>query len=368
MRTGRLASVEEVDAAAWDALAGEDGLYVSHAWLRCVEAHGEARYAVASPAGDVAAAIPLYRVQPEPNPWYDPARLAELLGHEGSFLLAGARAGYRTTLLAASREALAAALEEARSLASGEGATALVFPFLTSAALAALASVAPVTAALDTVEAEVADCTGGLAEYEARLDGRRRNMVRRERRALRESGLRVGVRRLDGCWRDLVPLLANVQRKYGSPAEPSALAHLLEQEARHLAERSVVFTCEDGGGIAGATVAYRWSGTLFGRLAGFDYGRLPGAFEYFNLGFYEPLAYLGEAGLRNLHLGVGSWETKAHRGATIRPLWTALVTTGTSGRGRLLHPERVDEWIRQLEAGGHSFDPREWHAASEALA
>ena len=354
----RLASVDEVDAAEWDALAGDAGFFVSHAWLRFVESQVPAEYVVATAAGRVVAALPLYRVAHEPNAWYDPRRLAALVGADEPVVLAGSRAGYRSTLLDAGAAGLAAALEEALSSAAGP----LVFPFLTSPALAALAAVAPVTAALDTVEAELEDCGDGFDAYLARLGGGRRNKVRRERRAFRESGLRVGVRRLDECGRELAPLLANVQRRYEQPADPAVLASLLEAESAALAGQSVVFTGEDAEGIVAAFLVYRSGSVLHGRLAGFAYERLPGAFEYFNLGVYEPVAYLAEHGLRSLHLGVGSWQAKAFRGATIRPLWTALVRAQPTGSPelRLLHPERVEKWLGRLEAGHHAFDPADW--------
>jgi uncharacterized protein len=353
----RLASVDEVEAAEWDALAGDEGFFVSHAWLRFVESQVPAEYVAATAAGRVAAALPFYRVAHEPNAWYDPRRLAALVGADEPVLLAGSRAGYRSTLLGAGAP-LAAALEEALSSAGAP----LVFPFLTSQALAALAAVAPVTAALDTVEAELADCGDGFDAYLAQLGGDRRNKVRRERRAFRASGLRIGVRRLDECERELAPLLANVQRRYDQPADPAVLAGLLEAESAALARRSAVFTAEDAEGIVAAFLVYRFGSGLHGRLAGFAYERLPGAFEYFNLGVYEPVAYLAEHGLSGLHLGVGSWQAKAFRGATIRPLWAALVRAWPAVPPglRLLHPERVEEWLGRLEAGHHAFDPADW--------
>jgi uncharacterized protein len=351
-----LASVDEVGAAEWDALAEDDGFHVSHAWLQFVESQVPAEYAVAAAGGRVVAALPLYRVEHEPNAWYDPKRLADLVGADEPVVLAGSRAGYRSTVLAAGPSELAAALDEALSSI----AEPLVFPFLTSRAVAALGAVVPVTAALDTVEAALEDCGDGFDAYLARLRRDRRNKVRRERRAFRESGLRTAVRGLEECRSELAPLLANVQRRYDQPADPAALAELLEAESATLAERSAVFTGEDGERIVGAFLTYRFGSGLFGRLAGFDYDRLPGAFEYFNLGVYEPVAYLAEHGLRSLRLGVGSWQAKAFRGATIRPLWTALVrATGRPGV-TLARPERVTEWLERLEAGRHSFEPADW--------
>jgi uncharacterized protein len=355
----RLASVDEVDAAEWDALAGDEGFYVSHAWLRFVESQVPVEYAVATSGGRVVAALPLYRVAHEANAWYDPRRLAALVGADEPVVLAGSRAGYRSTLLAAGPDELAAMLEQALTPV----AEALVFPFLTSRALAALAAVAPVTAALDTVEAGLTDCGDGFDDYVARLRRDRRNKVRRERRAFRESDLRVGVRRLDECRRELAPLLANVQHRYDQPADAAVLAGLLEAESAALAGRSAVFTGEDDGGIVAAFLAYRFGSGLFGRLAGFDYDRLPGVFEYFNLAVYEPVAYLEEHRLRKLHLGVGSWQAKAFRGATIRPLWTALVRTGAPGL-RLRRPERVDEWVERLEAGRHAYEQADWRVGT----
>jgi len=136
----------------------------------------------------------------------------------------------------------------------------------------------------------------------------------------------------------------------------------------HLAARSVVFTCEsaeggDNGGIAGIAVRYRWHKTIFGRFVGFDYDRLRGGREYFNLSIYASLRYAKREDFDRLHLGAGSWAAKGYRRAVLRPLWSAFVPVGATMSAPRL--ELVDRGsARKLRAAitrkGIAADPGEW--------
>ena len=61
--------------------------------------------------------------------------------------------------------------------------------------------------------------------------------------------------------------------------------------------------------------------TLYLRWAGFDYSRLAGAAEYFNLLYYSQAMHAPQIGVRRLHAGIKTIEAKALRGAQLRPLW-----------------------------------------------
>ena len=115
---------------------------------------------------------------------------------------------------------------------------------------------------------------------------------------------------------------------------------------------------------------YRWEDILYGRLAGFDYDRLRGAFEYFNLAFYRPFAYCARYGLTTLHLGIESRAAKALRGATMRPLWSAVVPADArtgEPRAALRRPELVDERLAELRRYSEARLPDDWELPAELL-
>src|ERR1700728_254125 len=85
----------------WDGLVGDDGFYLSRDWLRFVEQEpgGPPRDLYAARSGALRGALPLCRGEDAVTLRYRPAHFHEFLGVDGTFLLAGACRGYRSTLL-----------------------------------------------------------------------------------------------------------------------------------------------------------------------------------------------------------------------------------------------------------------------------
>jgi predicted N-acyltransferase len=370
------ASLASVDAERWDELAGDSGFYLSYDWLRFVEGDPgtSVEYLLGRRGHVVVGALPLYDVREEANSRYQPQRFTDLFRQRGRLLVAGARTAYRSTLLVdwtlppdIRQTIVELLLRRALERAQDCGFHGVVMPFLTTEALIPLIRGRRVVATLDAVEAQIEDYGGSFAQYTERLSPSRRHRVRRERRIFTESGWSTTTQQLGDCAPTLARLLLNVNRKYGHSASLQVLREFLERQAEFVGWRSVVFSCEDKHGIAGAALYYSFRNTMYGRLVGFDYGRLRNAFEYFNLAYYEPIVALAPQGPCALHLGIGSWEAKARRGATIRPLWTAFVPldTDTTGGGlELLRPEAVEEWLATLRSGRYRFDAAEWSPGS----
>lgn len=217
-----VAALEAVTRQAWDRLAGDESFYLSYDWLRYVESERaeQPRYLLSTESGVLQGALPLYRVREAYRAMYRGERFAELLGVAGGTLLAGACRGFRSTLLlspsAADRAATVSALiESARAQAAAEGCAGIVLPFLTTPALLDVAAAAPVRAAFDMAEAEIADCHGGLTGYAEQAPRRVRSKIRSDLARFAEAGWVLRERNLADCWQDAAWLLDALQRKYG---------------------------------------------------------------------------------------------------------------------------------------------------------
>jgi predicted N-acyltransferase len=364
--TERLADIAQPD---WDALVGADGFYLSYDWLSYVESEQVElpRYLLDVDAGTVRGALTLYRVLNAPNIKYRAEHFRELLGVAGDTLLAGACRGYRSRLLLppgpSRTETLAALLEAARAQAGAEGCAGIVLPFMSTRDLLEVARLAPVRAAFEMPEAEIGDCGQGLDAYTGRMRAKVRERIRSDRARFDRAGWSVRERNLDDCWRDAARLLDSLERKHGHTHRTIAqLEHQVAGQAKHLADRSVAFTCEDDNGIAGLVVCYRWRSALYARLAGFDYDVVRGGREYFNTVIYGPIEYAATAEVDYLHLGPGSWEAKGYRGARLRPLWSAFIPTKGKAPGlELANSGEVHKWIADITHRSIDIDPSEWN-------
>jgi hypothetical protein len=366
-------SLDAVTRQAWDRLAGDDGFYLSYDWLRYIESEQseQPRYLLQPDSGLPQGALTLYRVREAYRAMYRGERFAELLGIAGGTLLAGACRGFRSTLLLAPSvadrtETVAALIESARAQAAAEGCAGIVLPFLTTAALLDVARAAPVRAAFDMADAEIPDCSTGLTAYTEGASRRVRNKIRSDLARFAEAGWVLRERNLADCWQDAARLLDALQRKYGHHEKTlQQQERTIARQAKHLADYTVAFTCEDEDGIAGIAVFYRWRTTLVGGFAGFDYDRLRQGREYFNLTVCAPLQYAGETGIGRLQLGVASWEAKGYRGAVLRPLWSAFIpaaaVAGPPGL-ELVNGESVHQSIADITGRGIRLDPAEWQA------
>ncbi|MEU9102326.1 GNAT family N-acetyltransferase [Streptomyces sp. NPDC048361] len=328
MNVTLIRDIRDVPAVTWDALAVEAGLYLSHQWLTAQQPDptAQAHYALVHDGEGLIAAVPLYVVETEPNDLY---RVHELIPGRPAVrtLLAGARRGYLNAPLLHSRlgpeqrrEALNRLVAAARSLAAVHKAEPW-WLYVTDAAAAELATACGTKPAQLNQDARIPLRGSTFDDYLAALPSKRRVTIRRERRAFAEAGYELRTLRLSECADAAGALAAQLQERHNHPVDPAVMARMLHDQAAGMADSGTVCAAYADGRMAAFSLYYRHAGTLWLRSTGYDYSRLRGAHEYFNLVYYLPIedAYAHRA--TALHLGMESLRAKSLRGAAISPLW-----------------------------------------------
>jgi hypothetical protein len=325
----------KLDAETWDRLAGGH-FYSTAAWLKFCAMHGggDQTEIVAFADGEPRAALPVTELTAAPFPLY---RWHELLAESGlpslpsTGLLVGPRQGYQTNLLrdrdstdADVAELVAELRHRAASAGSNsdrESACVAMYVPTTDAIALRRAGVTALPVLLDA-DAWLELPPGGWDGWMQSLPSRRRRNVRREVRAFRDAGYTVSRVPLADCCDQLAALAGATQAKYGSASQAADWLKLLQLHVRGMGDAAQVAVCRRGDSPPLAfCLYYVWDETAYLRWAGFDYARLAGAAEYFNLVFYENVAAAEELGVRRIHIGIKAPEAKALRGAVLRPLW-----------------------------------------------
>jgi uncharacterized protein len=368
-------SLDEIDASDWAAVARASGFYLSHEWLRLVEADASAtaEYLLGYDGGRLVAALPLYEVHTESLGLYRPTRLAD--GRwRGRYLLAGSRRGFVNGFLVAPglpgegrAEAFRALLPAVRERVRARDADGALFLHLPTAAagelLRALAGEIAGLPLLALVDCAIDVPGQGMDDYVRSIPRPPRSKIRREMRVFGEAGYEIGEERLAGCLAEAKPLLCNLQHRYGHLDDDERWRSELDHMADMLGHRGVVFTARRGGSLVGFALGYPFGGTMYIRWVGFDYEALAGAFEYFNLGFYLPLRYAYRHGLRRLHLGPTAYDAKVRRGAVLAPRWSLAVFDRAS-RGTAAdldwNRQAAGEWFGRYERGSPALADPGW--------
>jgi predicted N-acyltransferase len=340
---------------------------MSHRWLRALEKDVDfvTRYLLARDrTGRLVGALPVHefvgRQLYEP---YDPfALFIEPLGREQKkdewfpVVLGGTRAGYVNEVLcdpllpesARARvvQQLLHALgetahrREARSVSlmhlTPKGLTD-VRPFLGSRA---------VPCVLDVAYCRIDIPWNSFDGYLGALTHHRRRTVRHDLAQFERSGFTVSMGRLSDWYERAGPLLANMQQRHGHQESVNEMTEYLEKQVADLDDISLAFLCHAGADLVGFSLFYRWEGTLYGRVAGFDYERRGDSEAYFKVAVYEPIRYAIENGFTALDLGAGSDSSKILRGATPDPMWSVVVASDRQPDGwqALAAQRNEDAW------------------------
>jgi hypothetical protein len=326
-------SIGTADPAAWDAVSPAMSFYSTAGWLACAEAvTGGLIGGVMVHDGDrLVAAVPFWVTTGRENPSRTPRRVLASVGVTGtSFLVAGTSTAYLGEFLIGdrvSREAVARAVVAAlRGLADElgvDGCLALYASTATSRLYRTAADRVPVL--LDT-DAWI-PVPQSFEDYPLHVSAHRRMNVHREWRTFLNAGYSLGVEHLEDCVQELVPLSANLERKYGNPVDEGALHGVLSIQGRLCRAQDRVFTARRGGVLRAAALTYLHRDVLIVRLFAADYGRLCDAYEHYGLTYYLPVRYAADQGCRWVGIGIASASTKASRGAQLSPLWAVDLST-----------------------------------------
>lgn len=319
-----------LDAKAWDEVVG-DSFYSTAAFLELCALHGGADPGAAVVHGDrgePVAVAPYAALTEPPTALY---RWNALLADRGlpeiapDGLLVGPRQGYRTqfpVVAGADRVAAVGGLvAQLRERAAGRACVALYVPTSDARALVAAGVTAPPV--LLEADATFELPAGGWEAWLATLPSKRRINVKRELRRFEEAGYEIVRRPLADCVEQIPPLAGSTQARYGADAPNELWRKLLGMHIAAMGPAAQVALCMRPGDdhAIGFALYYVRGETLYLRWAGFDYDRLAGAAEYFNLLYYGQIAHAPQIGVRRIHAGIKTIEAKALRGARLRPLW-----------------------------------------------
>lgn len=328
----------------WDSLAA-DRFYSSAFWLRLVALEpGAATGAVhASLAGGGRVAMPAVVIADAGKQSNPHLRWPQLLAERGlpsppaSGLLVGQRRGYLAHILRTpGTDPVAAAaelLDAVRTVPLPADGGARVALYLTTSDVLALraAGVGTMPVALAS-DAWIEIPPGGWGAWQASHSRKMRTRVRKEAEAFEAASYRIEHRLLSESYADVGRLTAHTERRYGIEADPDEYAEAFRRHAELAGDRAEVLLCAVGDEPPVGCMLYVRSGdTVYLRAVGFDYKRLRGVGEYFNLTYYAPARF---PGVRWLHAGIASPEGKALRGAELRALWLLDLSAGSPLQGR----------------------------------
>ncbi len=372
MRCRVVASLAGVDPEAWNALDAGGSPFLRHEFLLALERSGSAVPATGwhgqhllleEPGGRLAGAMPLYLKSHSWGEfvfdfaWAEAYRRAGLAYYPKlvSAVPFTPATGVRLLLRPdvdpdTGRKALLdAALEQMR--ATGASSLHLLFPAEADRLAATAAGLLP---RLDCQFQWSNRPYRDFADFLAGLTAARRKKLRRERRRVREAGIRF--RRLRGGQLD-EGQLATVYRLHAGTFlrhghEPYLTPAFLDEVARTLPDALVVDLAEREGEVLACTIAFRSGDTLYGRYWGAD-GEHHSL--HFEACYYRGIEYCIGEGLRRFEPGTQG-EHKLLRGFAPTAVWSLHAIADPRFRqaiARFLERERADVEAYIAAAAAH---------------
>lgn len=376
-------AVARLDRSEWNRIAQETTVYGSCQWMAFLESDVDKgvrpRYTtLRDDHGDALAGLCLNFVH-EPPPggnFYTPGSLfEEVLPPElhplsawSPMVLAGGAGEFRAQVPVrpgagpdASRRSIAHLAADARAWSSEQGARGLSFLYLPlSEAEAAAEGLGPDSLVIyQDVEMIVMARGGSLSDFVESLPGRRRRHLRREIECFQTPEVECRIDKLPDCVDEVSVLNARLMQKYGHGYDVARSRRYIERQAVCAGDLSLVLRSFVEGQPTGFALYYDFGPGLYGRIVGFDY-ELANRYEYFNLGFYQPLKLAYELGRTHLHLGLATADAKLARGATPRPLYGVVSYEGVALRSfrdaaSAYNRARIGEFVERY--GARVVDP-----------
>jgi len=158
-------------------------------------------------------------------------------------------------------------------------------------------------------------------EYLMTRTKKRRWTIRDDMRKFQSQGLTIRYDDVSALTEQFAPLQLNMQRKYGHRSDLLWAIRGYEQIKQNLASWARVFTVYKDTQPLAFALFYEKDGIYYCKQAGFDYEQLGNSSCYFNLVFYEPIRQAIARGIRSIHYGLESYETKLSRGCYLQKLW-----------------------------------------------
>ncbi len=339
MEISLLAGAEEVSVRDWSALDHGDDPFASRAFLGSAEGLGaagpemawQARHLALRDDGELLGLLPLYQRDHSfgdfsrdwnwPQAWqraglaYYP-KLVSGIPYTPS---PGPRLLVRRGL---AREAIAPALiESALALVKSLGASSWQCLFVEEAERSLLAE-AGLLMRRGVQFHWFNRSYGEFDDFLAGFTSAKRKNLRRERRAVAESGLRLEVRHGDeidaGLWQAIHRQYRDTFFRHGN--HPAFPAGFFPEVARRLGRQVVVFLAFSDETAVASAICYRDAGTLYGRHWGTQI-EVPGL--HFELCYYQGIDYCIRNGLRRFEPGAQG-EHKLARGFEPVPTWSAF--------------------------------------------
>lgn len=158
--------------------------------------------------------------------------------------------------------------------------------------------------------------------YLATLPRRRRSSVRREMRQFRDAGMRVEIGEVDALRDELAALQAELRRRYGHPADETAIRRSFQLMRDRLGRYVRVAVARDGTNqVVGFVLFFEADRVYYVKSAGFRYEALQEhLFCYFNVAYYALIQAAAANGIRAIHYGIESYQAKAARGCRLEEL------------------------------------------------
>jgi uncharacterized protein len=369
MRIQVATTIAGIDPAEWTRFENGCSLYQSYPWLSWAEDNCDvdAFYVLARDlAGTLVGVVPAYLLSGTDtswNSWYDPLTVFTVDDSQTNdrrsdwfpLLMVGSMSGYHSDVLVdpaldnPDQRAVARALVlRCLSLADELDARSMSMMYAPETRAFAVSRDVPgatqpiLTSANTRIGASWNDLDACLNSF----THRRRNKMRHEIDVFRSSGSQIVETRLSECIQEVGPLLGNVHRKHGAADSDRDTTRYLESQATHLSDVSRVFLELSNGRPVGFSLCYEWGRELYVRVVGFDYER-SARFAYFNLAYYLPLDYAIRRQFSHIHLGPGTYQAKASRGAVLDPTWSLVWPPDDDSRA----------WFEQVKHAGE--DARE---------